>query len=70
MRITAGVPETKILANERVECPCIVCTFNGHKHCLWVLLYFLILLHACWISRVMAIKASICNRGWFCLTPQ
>lgn len=67
MRITAEVSETKILANERVECPCIVCTFNGHKHCLRVLLHFLVLLRACWLSRVTAIKASVCNRGRFCL---
>lgn len=33
-RITSEILEIKILANERMECPCIVCTFNGHKHCL------------------------------------
>lgn len=34
MRITAEVLEIKNLANERVERPCVVCMFNGHKHCL------------------------------------
>lgn len=32
MGITAEVLEIKILANERVECPCIGCTLRVRKH--------------------------------------